>query len=423
MTSNSIPTGTVLNFRVDRKIVTSGDAGEWGTPGEIMASLEPFEDEPQLRNSHVRLSDDQKSVWITLPPKLLAEEGPDSRVVDVVVTGKFKLPNDDRSVVTQILRFVRNQQAKDTFLHHTNLALRINIPDIDEADGIVRALEDGDIDEADGIVRALEDGDIDAADGIVRALEDGDIDEADGIVRALEDGDETESDNDESNRTWASERKRKAEDSDEDMKGDDDTDDEGDTDLDDVEDITEWVAERNAKRIAERNAEREQRSAEPTVNKRPRRGQRRMEDLPLALEDRVYVAPSTIKGAGRGLFAAVDFDDGDTVAWMGFPVLVDRAAQKSAEAQGFPHDSFIHNDKMSGTLRRDRGKLVMDRDFNDVNQRPLWYFINYGEKEANLKVEYNPKEHTFKWIAKRFIPRKEELFFNYTPGEKVTFNN
>jgi len=72
MEPEAVPMGTSLNFRVERKIVTPG--GEWGTPREIIVSLDPLEDEPGLsRNSRVRLSDDKNSVWVTLPPKLLVE--------------------------------------------------------------------------------------------------------------------------------------------------------------------------------------------------------------------------------------------------------------------------------------------------------------------------------------------------------------
>ena len=404
MTSR-IPKGTKLNFQVDRKIVIPG--GEWGTPREVMASLEPFKDDVDLLpNSRVRLSDDKTRLWITLPPQLLVEEGPNSSVVDVVVTGNFRVPeHSDRSIATQLLQFVRHQQSKDTFLNHTNLVMRINVPD--------DYMDDMEFD----VAQESED---EMSETSVRA-------------RLLD-------------------RKRKAE-----M----DSKDEEDTDSDDVEDITEQIQarhsaqrsaaqlaqqseerlaaqlaqqseERLAQRKAEQKAERlaqQQRAAkyqrsEPRLDGRPRRGQQhRTDELPVDLDGRVYVDQSTIPGAGQGLFAKVDFNEGDAVVWMGSPILVDQAFQKRAEAQGFPHDAFIHNEKRTGPLRQERGTLVMDRDFNDVNKRPLWYFINHGESEANLKFEYDPEQHTFEWIARRFIPQGDELFFNYTPGEKLTFSN
>jgi hypothetical protein len=374
--------GKELKFRVDRKIVTAEDGGEWGNPREIMASLEPFGDEPGFHTSRVRLSDDQTSLWITLPPKLTVEEGPNTRVVDVVVTGKFKVAGDDRgSVVTQLLRFIRHQQSRDTFLRHTNLALRINIPDY---------YMDDEVPEEDA--------------NQVWALD-------------HEDDDETESDDEKG--ISALRRKRKAaEDSDGDIE-------------DDVEDMTERIkAERNAERKAERNAERkrataeQQRSVESRYDGRPRRNRRRTEELPAALNERVYVKESDINNAGNGLFARVDFNEGDTVAWMGEASLIDLDMQKELEAEGFPHDAFIHNEKTSGPLRHDRkNTLFMDLDFNDKNNRPLWYFINHGVSEANLIVEYDPNDQRFKWIAKRFIPSGEELLFNYSPGEKITFEN
>lgn len=68
-------------------------------------------------------------------------------------------------------------------------------------------------------------------------------------------------------------------------------------------------------------------------------------------------------------------------------------------------------------------QIVTDRSFTDVGDPPLWYFINHGSQIANLRFEYDPDRNEFKWIAKSHIPKHAELFFNYNPGEKTTFEN
>lgn len=144
--------------------------------------------------------------------------------------------------------------------------------------------------------------------------------------------------------------------------------------------------------------------------------------LPANVSDRVHVRNSTMLGAGQGLFANVNFYPGETVVWMGVPTLVDNVFKVAAQANGFPDDSFFHIEKRAGMLKKQSGQLlIMDRNFEHVEEPPLWYFINHGGDTANLRFDYDPQRNEFKWIAKEFIPEGEELFFNYNPGKKTTF--
>ena len=130
----------------------------------------------------------------------------------------------------------------------------------------------------------------------------------------------------------------------------------------------------------------------------------------------LVVGPSSIEGAGEGLFAAVNIKKGEVVVCMEAPVIVESV--DAVVDRGFPHDSVIHSQRCRA--------IIFDATF-DSGIVPKWYKLNHSKRRVNLlmvsgrrrvpspvKAVYCPE-----WHAKRNIDAGEELFFDYgvTPPE------
>lgn len=147
-------------------------------------------------------------------------------------------------------------------------------------------------------------------------------------------------------------------------------------------------------------------------------------ELPVDVDDRTEVKPSVVPGAGNGLFAKYNFKKGTTVAEIKSPVLISRADALKAVEEGFPDDAFFHLDKMKGLLKSQRNKsFLADKSFRDPEYPPKWYYLNHGASSANSVFGYDEATKKATWVAKVNIPEGSELFFNYNPGERTTFQS
>lgn len=125
---------------------------------------------------------------------------------------------------------------------------------------------------------------------------------------------------------------------------------------------------------------------------------------PAHMNDGVYVAPSTIPQAGRGLFAARSFSKGDVVTTFGGAVMwADEWSKLPAHMKNYAKKIREHN-------------LVIDGRVGYGKQLGRWINHATGSKANVTWGSLHKRDFYMPIYAKRDIRAGEELFINYGKG-------
>ncbi len=130
------------------------------------------------------------------------------------------------------------------------------------------------------------------------------------------------------------------------------------------------------------------------------------------------VKPSNIPKAGNGLFAKKQIQKGDIITCIDHPLQLEDP-EEDAEFAGYPHDSVVYFKPSPKSPEIG----IFDKSWKNPNDRPLWYYMNHGQKESNAELIHTMTQFgpSVCWKAKRRIDKGEEILFNYNVGGTTKF--